>query len=125
MIRLRQKRSEEARKNKKQKDCVNLIGCASVKHGSDCSLDKLQMEGIERRLVRSSSTKKPVEYIANGMWAHEWLNISHSRPIFLTLEDEEKSIQVFDRKGDVLRSIYLRNTSKLTLKVNKDVDHSR
>jgi hypothetical protein len=125
MTRLRQKQSEDARKNIQKRDCVNLMSCLSVNKPSKPSFDTLQMETKVRRLVQSGSTNKGVQYFAEGMWAHEWLNISRSRLIFLTLEEEDMLIQIFDKNGDIVRSISLKNTLKLTLKVNKDVDHSR
>ena len=83
------------------------------------------METTIKKLVQTGTTEKPFQYVAVGMWVHEWLSTSHSRLVFLTLEDKERVIQVFDKKGDIVRSIPLKNTSKLIIKVNKDVHHYR
>ena len=125
MIRQRQKQAEEARKNVRKTDCATLIGCISIKQENNLSLDKLQMETTVRRLVQTGTMEKPFQHFVDGMWVHEWLNISHSRLVFLTLDAKEKLIQVFDKKGDIVRTISLKNASKLTLKVNKDLNHSR
>ena len=125
MTRMRQKQSEDARKNIQQKDCLNLMKLLSVPNKSNDSLSKLDMETKVKRLIKSGSTEKPIQYFAEGMWAHEWLNISRSRLVFLVLEEKQKAIQVFDKKGDMVRSLSLLNVIKLTVKVNKDVENSR
>ena len=125
MTRLRQKQSEDARQNIQKGDCHNFKSCFSIRKPNTPSLDSLQMETRVRRLVQSGSNNKSVPYFAEGMWAHEWLNISRTRLIFVSLEEKEMSIDIFDKKGDIVRTISLKNTSKLTLKVNKDIDHYR
>ena len=101
------------------------MGCIQSKQTNNSSLEKLQMETTIKKLVQTGTTEKPFQYVAVGMWVQEWLSTSHSRLVFLTLEDKERVIQVFDKKGDIVRSIPLKNTSKLIIKVNKDVHHSR
>ena len=95
------------------------------KNNGHLSSDRLKMDTTVKRLVQSSSPDKPFQYYTEGMWAHEWLNISHSRLVFVSLEEKENCIHVFDKKGDVVRSISLAKTTKLTIKVNKDIDHLR
>ena len=41
----------------------------------------MKMETRVRRLVQSGSNNKSVPYFAEGMWAHEWLNISRMDPL--------------------------------------------
>ena len=125
MTRIRQKQSEDARKNIQQRDCINLMKFLSAPKEHNVSLSKLEMETKVKRLVKSGSAEKPTQYFAEGIWAHEWLNISRSRLVFLVLEEKEKAIQVFDKKGDIVRSMSLLNVSKLTVKVNKDIEHTR
>ena len=125
MTRLRQRQSEDARKNIQKNDCVSLIGCMGNKNNGHLSSERLKMDTTVKRLVQSSSSEKPFQYYTEGMWAHEWLNISHSRLVFVSLEERENCIHVFDKKGDVVRSISLAKTTKLTIKVNKDIDHLR
>ena len=125
MTRLRQRQSEDARKNIQKNDCVSFIGCMGNKNNGHLSSDRLKMDTTVKRLVQSSSSDKPFQYYTEGMWAHEWLNISHSRLVFVSLEEKENSIHVFDKKGDIVRSISLAKTTKLTIKVNKDIDHLR
>ena len=125
MIKLRRKHSEEAKKNENPKDCVNLVACTSGRYASTYSLEKLKVNGIVQGIVKSGSTSEPLEHFVNGMWLHEWLGTSHSRRIFLALETEDQTIHAFDKKGDVLRSISLKNVYRLVLKVNKDTDHCK
>ena len=125
MTRLRQKQSEDARKNIQQKDCISLINCLSLPRENDVSKHELQMETKVKRLVKSGSSESASQYFAEGMWAQEWLNASHSRLVFIVLEKTQKAIQVFGRKGEIVRSISLSNVTKLTVKVNKDIEHSR
>ena len=122
MIRIRQKQSKEARKYKNQGDSVSFVGCTSAKHGAYCRLNKLHKGGNE---VQSSSTIDESSCNDNGIWAQEWLSISHSRPVLVTLEDEDTSLKVFNKKGEVLSSIHFENASKLTIKLNKDVESCR
>ena len=125
MIKLRRKHSEEAKKNENPKDCVNLIACTSDRYASTYSLEKLKVNGIVQGIVKSGSTSETAERFVNGMWLHEWLGTFHSRRIFLTLETEEQTIRAFDQKGEVLRSISLKDVYRLVLKVNKDTDHCK
>ena len=125
MIKLRRKQSEEAKKNENPKDCVNLIGCTSDRYASTYSLEKLKINGVVQGIVKSGSTNETLEHFVNGMWLHEWLGTSHSRRIFLTLETENQTIHTFDKKGEALRSISLKNVYRLVLKVNKDADHCK
>ena len=124
MTRLRQKQSEDARKNIQQKDCISLMNCLSAPKENDVSKNELHMETKVKRLVKSGSANA-TQYFAEGIWAQEWLNASNSRLVFIVLEETQKAIQVFGKKGEILRSIPISNTTKLTVKVNKDIEHSR
>ena len=126
MTRLRQKQSEEARKNIQQKDCISFMNCLSTKSDVNVTKNELQTDTKVKRLIKSGSAEKSKQFFAEGMWAQEWLNVSRSRLVFVVLaEEEQKAIQVFDKKSDLIRSISLKNTTKLKVKVNKDIEHSR
>ena len=83
------------------------------------------METKVKRLVKAGATENATQYFAEGIWVHEWLNASNSRLVFIVLEETQKAIQVFGKKGEILRSIPISNITKLTVKVNKDIEHSR
>ena len=125
MTRLRQKQSEDARKNIQQKDCISLMNCLSIPKENNVSKNELRMETKVKRLVKSGSADNATQYFAEGIWAQEWLNASNSTLVFIVLEETQKAIQVFGKKGEFLRSISISNTTKLTVKVNKDIEHSR
>lgn len=124
MMRLRQKHSEDAKRNKKQ-GYVEFIKSATTWPHVNGLTDKKRMAQLNIA-TQMNSSKEPVKFLSNVLWAHEWLDSSHSRPVLLKLETvEDKTIQVLDSHDDLLRSISLIHVSKLTIQINKDTDHSK